>query len=157
MINNSTASLNDVDDGQADESANIPKAIDSNEALEKQLQEGSELGNRDQRRQEPNLELKHSLIGKQNMPGFKKNSITEGTSNLRASTGMLKAEITKRQLPTKCKAKAWHTWWTGCYPNGVKVDSESSVNFSKCPLPTVRCPHFFKARGNLSHFGQFLE
>ena len=72
MINNSTASLNDVDDGQADESANIPKAIDSNEELEKELQEGSELGNRDQRlgRQEPNLELKHSLIGKQNMPGF---------------------------------------------------------------------------------------
>ena len=87
----------------------------------------------------------------------KKNSITEGTSNLRASTGMLKAEITKRQLPTKCKAKAWHTWWTGCYPNGVKVDSELSVNFSKCPLPTVQCPHFFKARGHLSHFGQFLE
>ena len=70
MINNSTASLNDVDDGQADESANIPKVIDSNEELEKELQEGSESGNRDQRRQEPNLELKHSLIGKQNMPGF---------------------------------------------------------------------------------------
>ena len=26
--------------------------------------------NQDQRRQEPNLEPKHSLIGKQNMPGF---------------------------------------------------------------------------------------
>ena len=48
----------------------IPKVIDSNEELEKELQEGSESGNRDQRRQEPNLELKHSLIGKQNMPGF---------------------------------------------------------------------------------------
>ena len=45
MINNSTASLNDVDDGQADESANIPKVIDSNEELEKELQEGSESGN----------------------------------------------------------------------------------------------------------------
>ena len=34
MINNSTASLNDVDDGQADEPANIPEATDSNKELE---------------------------------------------------------------------------------------------------------------------------
>ena len=34
MINNSTASLNDVDDGQADEPANIPEATDSDKELE---------------------------------------------------------------------------------------------------------------------------
>ena len=41
--------------------------------------------------------------------------------------------------------------------NGVEVGYQSSVNFKKCPLPIVRCPNFFKARGHLSHFGKFLE
>ena len=35
MINNSRASSNDVDDGQADEPANIPEATDSDKELEK--------------------------------------------------------------------------------------------------------------------------
>ena len=35
MINNSRASSNDVDDGQADEPANIPEATDSGKELEK--------------------------------------------------------------------------------------------------------------------------
>ena len=42
MINNSTASSNDVDDGQADEPANIPEAIDSDKQFEKERQERSE-------------------------------------------------------------------------------------------------------------------
>ena len=42
MINNSTASSNNVDDGQADEPANIPEAmIDSNKEFEKEQQERS--------------------------------------------------------------------------------------------------------------------
>ena len=36
MIYNSTASSNDVNDGQADEPANIDKATDSDQALEKE-------------------------------------------------------------------------------------------------------------------------
>ena len=43
-----------------------------------------------------------------------------------------------------------------CNKNGVKVDYKSSVNY-KMSLPIVRCPNFFKARGHLSHFGQFLD
>ena len=44
MINNATASLNDVDDGPADEPANIPEATDSNKELKKEQQEQSESG-----------------------------------------------------------------------------------------------------------------
>ena len=44
MIINSTASSNNVDDGQADEPANIPEATDSDKELEKEWQEQSELG-----------------------------------------------------------------------------------------------------------------
>ena len=44
MINNSTGSSNDVDDGQADEPANIPEATDSDKELEKEPQERSESG-----------------------------------------------------------------------------------------------------------------
>ena len=44
MINNSTASSNDVNDGQADEPAYIPEATDSNKELEKERQERSESG-----------------------------------------------------------------------------------------------------------------
>ena len=45
---------------------------DSDKELEKEQQERSELGKprSKNRRQEPNLEPKQSLIGKQNMPGF---------------------------------------------------------------------------------------
>ena len=39
MINNSTASSKDVNDGQADKPANIPEATDSDEELEKEKQE----------------------------------------------------------------------------------------------------------------------
>ena len=42
MINNATASLNDVDNGLADERANIPEATDSNKELKKERQEQSE-------------------------------------------------------------------------------------------------------------------
>ena len=41
MINNA-ASLNDVDDGPADEPANIPEATDSNKELKKEQQEQSQ-------------------------------------------------------------------------------------------------------------------
>ena len=44
MINNATASLNDVDDGPADEPANIPEATDSNKELKKEQQGQSESG-----------------------------------------------------------------------------------------------------------------
>ena len=44
MINNSTASSNDVDDGQADEPANILEATDSGKELEKERQEQSASG-----------------------------------------------------------------------------------------------------------------
>ena len=44
MVNNSTASLKDVDDGQAHKPANIPEATDSDEELEKERQEQSESG-----------------------------------------------------------------------------------------------------------------
>ena len=44
MINNATASLNDVDDGPADEPVNIPEATDSNKELKKEQQEQSESG-----------------------------------------------------------------------------------------------------------------
>ena len=44
-----------------------------------------------------------------------------------------------------------------CNENSFKVDSESSVNFTKCPLPIVRCPTFLKQMGHLPHFAQFLE
>ena len=37
MINYSTASSKDVDDGQADKPANIPEATDSDKELEKEL------------------------------------------------------------------------------------------------------------------------
>ena len=44
IINNSTASANIVDDGQADEPANILEAIDSDKELEKERQERSKSG-----------------------------------------------------------------------------------------------------------------
>ena len=44
MINKATASLNDVDDGPADERANIPEATDSNKELKKEQQGQSESG-----------------------------------------------------------------------------------------------------------------
>ena len=44
MIDNVTASLNDVDDGPADQPANIPEATDSNKELKKEQQEQSESG-----------------------------------------------------------------------------------------------------------------
>ena len=43
-ISNSTASLNNVDDGQADEPANILEDTDSDKELEKEWQEWSESG-----------------------------------------------------------------------------------------------------------------
>lgn len=72
MINNSTSSSIDVDDGQADlmsqqifwkpqRAIKRQRKNDKNEA---------NWANRDQRRQEPNLEPKQWLIGKQNMSGF---------------------------------------------------------------------------------------
>ena len=44
MIHNSTASSNDIDDGQADEPANILEATDSGKELEKERQERSASG-----------------------------------------------------------------------------------------------------------------
>ena len=41
MINNATASLNNVNDGLADEPANIPEATDSDKELKNQQQEQS--------------------------------------------------------------------------------------------------------------------
>ena len=97
MINNATASLNDVDDRPADEPANILEATDSNKELKKEQQEQSEFG-KPRSKKAPNLKLKHSLISKQNIPGFnitrgkmfcrtclkhnKKNSMTEGNLTL---------------------------------------------------------------------------
>ena len=71
MINNATASLNDVDDGLADEPANIPEATDSNkEYKRKNSTNKANWANHDQRGQESNLKPKHLLISKQNMPSF---------------------------------------------------------------------------------------
>jgi len=102
MINNSTASLKDVDDGQADKPANIPEATNSDKELEKEWQERSKSGElglkkarvKPQAQTLPDWQTRHAWLYEQGGKMFcrtclkhnKKNSMTEGTSNLRAST-----------------------------------------------------------------------
>ena len=73
LSNNSTASSNDVNDGQADERMSQQKFQKPQTAIKRWRNNDKNKVNqvnRDRRRQEPNLEPKHSLTGKQNMPGF---------------------------------------------------------------------------------------
>ena len=102
MINNSTASLKDVDDGQADEPANIPEATESNKELEKEWQERSESSELRSKkaRVKPQAETltdwqtRHAWLYEQGEKMFprtclkhdKKNSMSEGASYLRALT-----------------------------------------------------------------------
>ena len=102
MINNSTSSSNDVDDGQADLMSQqiFWKPQTAIKSQRKNGKNEANWANRDQRRQEPNLEPKQSLIGKQNrlyeqggkmfcrtcLKHSKKNSMSEKASNFRAST-----------------------------------------------------------------------
>ena len=94
----------------------------------------------------------------------KKNSMTEGTSNLRASTFNRHAESRdhKEAITDEVQSKnlAYMAELSCSYVDGnnkelsfdmkkarkndVKVDSKLSVNFTKCLPPIVRCPHFFK-------------
>ena len=102
MVNNSTASSKDVDDGQADKPANIPEATDRDEELEKERQERSESGElgsktatvKPQAQTLTAWQTRHAWLYAQGGKTFrrtclkhnKKNSMTEGTSNLREST-----------------------------------------------------------------------
>ena len=73
LSNNSTASSNDVNDGQADERMSQQKFQKPQTAIKRWRNNDKNKVNqvnRDRRRQEPNLEPKHSLICKQNMPVF---------------------------------------------------------------------------------------
>ena len=100
MINNSTASSNNVNDGQADEPANIPEATDNNKELEKERQKRSELGESrskkarakswaktlaDWQTKHASLYERGKMFCRTRLKYNKKNSVTEGTTNLRAS------------------------------------------------------------------------